>query len=79
MQTTSLTAGQVSLLEIFVNRRSSSDYKINNQPKFMFDDSYNAYGKFMDMDTTNGLNKLYVSSNKLNSNPASHQINTLQV
>ena len=79
MQTSTSTSGQLSLLEIFVNRRSSSDYQINNNAKFQYDDSYNAYGKYFDMDTTNGLNKIYVSSYKLNSNPTAHKINTLQV
>lgn len=79
MKSSSGTAGQMSLLEIFVNRRKSTDVKTNIKADFQSDDSYNTYGKYFDMDTTNGLNKLYVSSYRLNSNPSAHQINTLQV
>eukprot|EP00345_Euplotes_harpa_P008976 CAMPEP_0168354294 /NCGR_PEP_ID=MMETSP0213-20121227/23812_1 /TAXON_ID=151035 /ORGANISM="Euplotes harpa, Strain FSP1.4" /LENGTH=84 /DNA_ID=CAMNT_0008366171 /DNA_START=665 /DNA_END=916 /DNA_ORIENTATION=- len=67
------------MLEVFVNRKDSSDYKIQNTVNLHSNDGYNYYGKYIDVDSQNGLNQIYISSYQLDTTPTVHPIETLQV
>lgn len=69
--------GNIGLLEIFVNRRDSSDYTALNTLDYIDDDSYNYFGKYFEIDSE--TNRLYISSYRLDTNPSIHQIEILQI
>lgn len=77
VQGASSIQGQMSLLEIFVNRKDSTDYKIKNHANAHTESGYNTFAKYFDLDSQ--TNKLYISSYRKNTNPTFQGASVLQV
>mmetsp|Transcript_21954 Transcript_21954/g.24391 ORF Transcript_21954/g.24391 Transcript_21954/m.24391 type:complete len:257 (+) Transcript_21954:450-1220(+) len=69
--------GQISMLEIFDNRRESGDFEFEITEDAISNDQYNHFGKYFAVHSSNGDHKLFVSSFEYDSAPSAHRIEIL--
>jgi len=65
------------MLDIFVNRKDSTDYTFEINPSVIQNSNYNYYGKYFAYDITS--NRMYVSSYQKDTQPTIHPIEYMKI